>query len=106
MVDRWLRLRNRALDLDSAIHKHESVSMDQEVAEVKHVLVRQLQAVAMKEQRRNKDVRNRVCLHLATERFQDTIGIRQPILHSPRYRQKTSPGVLEWLRTFQKSCTP
>ena len=88
------------------IHKQESASTEQEVAEVKQVLFRQLRAVAMKEQRRDRDVRNGVYLQLATELFQDTIGTRQPILHSPRYRQETSPGVLDWLMTFQKSCTP
>ena len=88
------------------IHKQESASTEQEVAEVKQVLLRQLRAVAMKEQRRDRDVRNGVYLQLATELFQDTIGTRQPILHSPRYRQETSPGVLDWLMTFQKSCTP
>ena len=66
------------------------------------MLLCQLQAVAMKEQRRDRDVSNGVYLHLATGLFQDTIGTRQPILHSPRYRQEPSPGVLEWLRTFQK----
>ena len=70
------------------------------------MLLRQLRAVAMKEQRRDRDVRNGVYLQLATELFQDTIGTRQPIVHSPRYRQETSPVVLDWLMTFQKSCTP
>ena len=74
---------------------------EQEVAEVKQVLLRQLQAVAMKEQRRDKDVSNGVYLHFATELFQDTIGTQQPMLHSPRYRQETFLG----RRTFQKSCT-
>ena len=82
------------------IHKQESASTEQEVAEVKQVLLRQLRAVAMKEQRRDRDVRNGVYLQLATELFQDTIGTRQPILHSPRYRQVKSPGVLDWLMPF------
>ena len=75
--------------------------MEQEVAEVKQVLLRQLRAVAIKEQRRDRDVNTGVSLRLGTELFQDTIVTRQPTLHSPRHRQKTSPGVLEWLRTFQ-----
>ena len=84
-----------------SIHKWESASTEQEVAEVKQVLLRQLRAAAMKEQRRDRDVSNGVYLHLATELFQDTIAI----LHSElRYRQETSLGILEWLRTFQKSC--
>ena len=49
-----------------------------------------------------RDVSNGVCLHLATELFQDIIVTRQPILHSPRYRQEASPRVLEWLRTSKK----
>ena len=51
---------------------------------VKQVLLRQLRAVAMKEQRRDRNVSNVVCLLLATEFFQDIIVIRQPILHSSR----------------------
>ena len=88
-----------------SIYTQESASTEQEVAKVKQVLFRQLRAVAMKEQRRDRDVRNGVYLQLATELFQDTFGTWQPILHSPRYRQETSPG-LDWLMTFQKSCTP
>ena len=86
---------------NQSIHKRESASAEQEVAEVRQVFLRQLRAVAMKEQRRDRDVSNGVYLHLATELFQDTIAI----LHSElRYRQETSLGILEWLRTFQKSC--
>ena len=85
------------------MQKRESASTEQEVAKVKQVLLCQLRAVAMKEQRQDRDVSNIVDLHLATELFQGTIGSRQPILHSPRYRQETSPEVLEWLRTFQVS---
>ena len=55
-------------------------STEQEVAEVKQMLLRQLRAVAMKEQRRDRDVRNGVNLQIATELFQDTIVTRQPIL--------------------------
>ena len=44
---------------------------------------------------RDRDVSNDVYLCVATELFQDTIGNRQPILHSLRYRQETSPGVHE-----------
>ena len=69
-----------------SIHKQESASTEQEVAEVKQVLLRQLRAVAIKKQHRDRDVSNGIYLQLATELFQDTIGTRQPIPHSPRYR--------------------
>ena len=74
-----------------SIHKRQSTSTEQEVAEVKQVLVRQLRAVAMKEQRRDMDVSNDVYLHLATELFQDNIDTRQSIRHSSRSRQETYP---------------
>ena len=89
-----------------SVHKQESASAEQEAAEVKQVLLRQLRAVAIKEQRQGHDVSSGVYLRLATEMFQDTIVNRRPVLHSPCNRQETAPGVLEWLRTFQKSCTP
>ena len=76
--------------------------MQQEVAEVKQVLLRQLRTVR-KEQCRDRDVSNEIYLHLATELFQDTMGTRQPILRNLRYRQETFPGIFEWLRTFQTS---
>ena len=65
------------------------------------MFLRQLRAVAMKEQRRDRDVSNGVYLQLATELLQDTIGIRQPILHSSRYRQDTIPGVPECSGLFK-----
>ena len=68
--------------------------MEQEVAEVKQVFLRQLRAVAMKEQCRDRGVSNGVYLHLATKLFQDIIGTRQPILHIPHYRQETFSKVL------------
>ena len=68
LMDSLLRLRNHALDTaDRSIHKREMVSTEQEVAEVKQVLLRQLRAVAMKEQCRDRGVSNGVYLHLATE---------------------------------------
>ena len=33
----------------------------------------------------------KVQLHLATKLFQDTFSTRQLALHSPRYKQETSP---------------
>ena len=72
-----------------SIHKRESAFTKQEIAEVKQVFLRQLRAVAMKEQRGDRNANNGVYLHLATELFQDIIGTRQPILHSPRYKQET-----------------
>ena len=84
----WIQ-RNRS------IHKRESASTELAVAEVKQVLLRQLRAVAMKEQRENRDVSNGDYFHLATELFQDTMGSRQPTLHSLRSQPETSPGVLE-----------
>ena len=77
----WIQ-RNRS------IHKRESASTELAVVEVKQVLLRQLRAVAMTEQRENKDVSNGDYFHLATELFQYTIGSRQTILHSPRYQLK------------------
>ena len=91
---------------NQSIHKRESVSTEQEVAEVKQVFFCQLRAVAMTEQCRDRDVSYGVYLHFAMELFQGIIGTRQPILHIPCYRQEVSPIVLEWLRTIQKSCTP
>ena len=82
------------------MHKRESASTEHEVAEINQAFLRQLGAVAMREQRRDRDVSNGVYLHLATELFQDTIDTWQPILQSIRYRQETSPGVLEWLRNL------
>ena len=82
------------------MHKRESASTEHEVAEINQAFLRQLGAVAMREQRRDRDVSNGVYLHLATKLFQDIIGIRQPILHSSRYRQETSAGVLEWLKNL------
>ena len=99
MTTLWMQ-RNRS------VHKQESASAEQEAAEVKQVLLRQLRAVAIKEQRQRHDVSSGVYLRLATEMFQDSIVNRRPVLHSPCNRQETAPGVLEWLRTFQKSCTP
>ena len=49
-----------------SIHKQESASTEQEVAEVKQVFLRQPRAVAMKEQRRDRDVSNGVYFQLAT----------------------------------------
>ena len=68
------------------------------------MLLRQLRAVAKKEQRRDRDVSNGVYLHLATELFQtpSAPNTRQPIRNSPRYRQETSPGVLECTITVNK----
>ena len=48
-----------------SIHKRESASTEQEVAEVKEGLILQLQAVAMKD----RDVSNGVYLHVATKLF-------------------------------------
>ena len=59
---------------------------------VNQLLLHQLRAVAMKKQRRDRDVSNGVYLHVAMTLFQDTIGTRQPILHRLRYRQEISPG--------------
>ena len=102
MVDIVFRLRNHAVD--SAEPEYHTA--EQERAKVNHVLLRQLRAVAMTEQCRDRDVSYGVYLHFAMELFQGIIGTRQPILHIPCYRQEVSPIVLEWLRTIQKSCTP
>ena len=64
-----------------------------------------------KEQRRDRNVLNGICLHCTTELFQDIIVNWQPTLHSLHYRQehflgylliefKPSPEVLKWLRTL------
>ena len=96
MVNSLLHLRNHALSsANRSIQKRESVSTEQDVVEINQVLFRQLRAVAMKEQRRDMDVSKGVYLQLATKLFLDTIGTRLPILHIPRHRLETSPGLLE-----------
>ena len=104
MVDRLLCMRDHVLDsANQSIHKRESAYTEQEVAKVKQVLFCQLRAVAMKEQRRDRDVSNETYLQLATALSKDTIVTRQPILHIPCYIQETLSKVLEWLKTFPKS---
>ena len=85
------------------VHKHEETTVDQAESELRHTLLRQLQAVAIREHRFNRDGDDCVFFRLATELFRAPVT-QHPITRYEPGRQLTSPvGVLERLETFQLS---
>ena len=89
MVDSVLRLRNHALDSGTGV----SIS-----GKVRPRSKRQRKSnKSFVEQllwKNNVEIETGVCFHLATEFFQNTIGTRQPLFHSPRYTQETDISCL------------